>query len=79
MTEEVLKIGLISGISCPDGGQFAELVCHTKDGKNVNILLPVEGVCEQEVCDECSKFDTCKMMCPVGIALGRSIIIQRND
>lgn len=77
MSEEVLQIGLISGITCPDGRQFSELVCHDKDGKNVNIMIPVSGVCEQEACDQCSKFDTCEMMCPVDIELGRKIIIQR--
>jgi hypothetical protein len=79
MSEEVLRIGLISGITCPDGRQFSELVCHTKDGKNVNVLIPVSGVCELEACDRCSKFDTCEMMIPVDIALGRNIIIQRAD
>lgn len=79
MSEEVLRIGLISGITCQDGRQFSELVCHDKNGKNVNILIPVSGVCEQEACDQCSKFDTCEMMIPVDIALGRSIIIQRAD
>ena len=77
MTEEVFEIILISGITCPDGRQFSELVCCDKDGKNVNILIPVSGVCEQEACDQCSKFETCEMMIPVDIALGRNVIIQK--
>jgi len=79
MTEEVLTIGLVSGISCPDGRHFSEIVCHDKDGNNVNVLLPTSEVCEQEVCDQCSKYDMCEIMCPVSIELGRKIIIQRSD
>ena len=80
MSEEVLEIVLISGINCPDGRQFSELVCYDKKtGKNVNMLIPVSGVCEQEACDQCSKFETCEMMIPVDIALGRNVIIQRAD
>jgi hypothetical protein len=54
------------------------LVCNDKDGNIVNVLIPVSGVCEQEVCDQCSKYETCEMMAPVDIDLGRKIIIQRE-
>ena len=60
------------------GGNFLNWCVSDKNGKNVNILIPVSGVCEQEACDQCSKFETCEMMIPVDIALGRSIIIQRS-
>lgn len=77
MSEEVLTIGLESGIECPDGRHFLELVCTDSNGNDVRVLLPSSEPCEQEVCDQCSKCDTCEIMCPVEIELGRKIIIKR--
>lgn len=79
MSEETLTIGLMSGITCPDGSHFLELVCRDSKDNDVRVILPSSEVCEQEVCDQCSKYDTCNIMCPVEIELGRKIIIKRFD
>jgi hypothetical protein len=78
MVEEVLEIGLESGITCPDGRHFLELICKDVNGHKVNVILPISGTCKQEVCDQCSKHESCEIMCPVDVELGRKIIIRRE-
>lgn len=79
MSEELLMIHMESGITCKDGRHFLELVCSDQNDKEVRVLLPSTETCEQEVCDQCSKYDTCDIMCPAEIVLGRKILIVRAD
>jgi hypothetical protein len=79
MSEELLLVQMESGITCKDGRHFVELVCSDQHNKDVRVLLPSTEECEQEVCDQCSKYDTCEIMCPFGIEFGRKIIIVRAD
>jgi hypothetical protein len=78
MTEEVLRIGLISGISCPDGRHFQELVCADPDGKDVRVVVPTCHTCGEDVsCTRCAKLDDCEMQDSYEIDLGRKLIIKR--
>ena len=79
MSKELLFIRMQSGIVCKDGRHFLELICNDKDDKDVRILLPSSEECEQEVCDRCSKYDTCEIMCPREIELGKYVAIIRPD
>jgi hypothetical protein len=79
MTEEVLLIQMIVGMSCPDGRRFMELRCTDTSGNAVNIVLPATTLCGEETgnCDSCSKNNDCEMQDALGIDLGRKLIIKR--
>lgn len=79
MTEEVLLIQMISGISCPNGRHFMELICSDKAGNDVRIVLPATTGCgeENEKCEFCSKNEDCEMQDAQSVDLGRKLIIKR--
>lgn len=83
--ETAYKIGLVSGITCKDGRHFQEINCVAKDGKMLTILLPTTNTCENfpdescDVCRECEDKDTCEIMAPCDIEVGRSLIIVDNN
>lgn len=79
MSEEVMTIRLMTGISCKDGRKFMELICSDVNNKEVRIILPSEGECERDHCEECSIHDTCKILIPFGVELGRKLIIKRFE
>jgi len=77
--EEVLKIGLISGIACKDGRHFTELICRDADGRPVEILVPTSDICDEMTCDFCEKKESCDITAALEIQLGRSVIIHREN
>lgn len=77
MSEEVLEIGLISGITCRDGRNFQELICDS-NGKEVRIMLPTSHVCGETVdCEDCIENETCELQDFYETDIGRKIIIKR--
>ena len=54
-----------------------ELKCIDEDGKPALIILPTEGDCQH--CDCCDDRESCKIMCAVGIDLGKTVEIRRSD
>jgi hypothetical protein len=79
MTEEVMMIQMISGISCPDGRHFLELVCSDSEDKPVSIILPATTGCGEEIehCGSCSKSEDCEMQDGLQVDLGRKLAIKR--
>ena len=78
MSEEVLKIGMITGITCKDGRNYQELACIDKDGNEVRVVVPVSHTCGETVnCDSCPKQETCEMQDQYENDIGRSMIIKR--
>lgn len=79
MSEEVLMINMLSGITCPDGRHFQELVCSGKDGKDVRVVLPVSHPCGDNDCESCTHNDVCDSQDTYEVDFGRKLIIKRFD
>lgn len=81
MTEELLKIHMISGITCKDNRSYQELICSDKDGKEVRIVLPTSHICDSfdpnVGCEGCDKYEGCEVTDGYETDIGRSLLIKR--
>jgi hypothetical protein len=84
MSEKAYEIKLISGSRCKDGRHFTELNCVADDGRRITVVLPTTNLCEEmpfrdsHRCNNCEYNDTCQVMAPYEIELGRKLIIVEN-
>jgi hypothetical protein len=80
MSDEILEIGLISGIFCRDGRHFQELICSDENGKDVRIMLPTSRVCGESIdCEDCEEDETCELQDFYETDIGRKLIIKRVE
>jgi hypothetical protein len=78
MTEELLKIRIISGIVCKDGRRYQELICLDANNNEVRVVIPTYRTCgNDESCEECKSSNLCELQDSYDIDIGRSMIIKR--
>jgi hypothetical protein len=82
--EKAYEIKLISVSVCKDGRHFIDLNCIAEDGSQITVVLPASNLCEEmpfrdsHRCNECEYSETCEIMAPYEIELGRKLIIVEN-
>lgn len=81
MSESVFEISMVSGTQCKDGRHFQELVCVGENNHIIRVLLPVSNPCENmpfgesRRCLECEYKETCEIMSPCEVEIGRRLVI----